>query len=263
VTSRTAEVFALSDSAILKLFRDGWTDTMEREAYLARLVQATGTPCPAVLGSVERDGRSGIIYSRLYGPSLQSWLGLRRPWRMRQAAGILAKAHVDLHRYYAPSLPSLHDMLERDIHQASDLPHEIRSRALAVLEALPDGDTLCHGDLTPDNILLTPDGPVVIDWAEAARCDPAADVARTLIHFAVAYTYHPLRSHRLLARPTNDYLSALYLRHYQQVQPDVAARARLWLLPVAAARFTSGAPTPHEVLLRFITRVALVQRMSR
>lgn len=42
-----------------------------------------------------------------------------------------------------------------------------------------DGARLVHFDLHPDNVLLGPDGPVLIDWTNARGGDPDADVALT------------------------------------------------------------------------------------
>ncbi|TMA37195.1 MAG: aminoglycoside phosphotransferase family protein, partial [Deltaproteobacteria bacterium] len=44
-----------------------------------------------------------------------------------------------------------------------------------MLETLPDGDQLCHGDMHPGNIMLSRRGPMVIDWTNARRGHPAAD----------------------------------------------------------------------------------------
>lgn len=50
------------------------------------------------------------------------------------------------------------------------------------LHAIPfDGGSLLHFDLHPDNVLLSPDGPVVIDWTNAHGGDPASDVAMTWV----------------------------------------------------------------------------------
>jgi Ser/Thr protein kinase RdoA (MazF antagonist) len=38
-----------------------------------------------------------------------------------------------------------------------------RSQALERLNQLPDGDALCHGDYHPDNVLMTRNGPIIID----------------------------------------------------------------------------------------------------
>jgi len=45
---------------------------------------------------------------------------------------------------------------------------------------MPDGgDRLLHLDLHPLNVIMSPQGPVVIDWPNARCGDPMADVAVT------------------------------------------------------------------------------------
>ena len=43
----------------------------------------------------------------------------------------------------------------------------------------PAGDRMIHLDLHPLNVMSTPHGLLVIDWANARRGDPAIDVANT------------------------------------------------------------------------------------
>ena len=40
-----------------------------------------------------------------------------------------------------------------------------------------EGATLLHRDLHPDNVILSPEGPVVVDWTNAGAGDPDFDVA--------------------------------------------------------------------------------------
>ncbi|HEX5439421.1 MAG TPA: phosphotransferase, partial [Ktedonobacterales bacterium] len=136
------------------------------------------------------------------------------------------------------------------------VPARTRALALHAVAAMSEGDTLCHGDLTTDNILLAPEGPVVIDWSEAARGDPAADVARSMIHLAVAHKYYLSAPRRPLARCAHTLLSASYARHYQRLRPETALRVQRWLLPVAVARLGRGAPISQRFLLRLIARLA-------
>jgi len=51
------------------------------------------------------------------------------------------------------------------------------------LHALPN-QRLIHRDLHPANVVLTPTGPVVIDWANATDGPPALDVALTAVIMA-------------------------------------------------------------------------------
>ena len=46
---------------------------------------------------------------------------------------------------------------------------------------MPHGDRLCHGDFHPLNILGDTLDPVVIDWLDARRGDPVADVCRSYL----------------------------------------------------------------------------------
>jgi aminoglycoside phosphotransferase (APT) family kinase protein len=61
------------------------------------------------------------------------------------------------------------------------LPPPLREHAVRVLDALPDGDRLCHGDYHPGNVLVAADRVGVIDWANAACGVPEADHARTVL----------------------------------------------------------------------------------
>jgi aminoglycoside phosphotransferase (APT) family kinase protein len=49
-----------------------------------------------------------------------------------------------------------------------------------------DGDRVVHLDLHPQNVIVTGDGPVVIDWTNAAAGTPGSDVATTWIVSACA-----------------------------------------------------------------------------
>ena len=40
---------------------------------------------------------------------------------------------------------------------------------------------LVHFDINPTNVILSPDGPVLIDWTNAGEGDPAVDVALTYV----------------------------------------------------------------------------------
>ncbi len=49
------------------------------------------------------------------------------------------------------------------------------------LESVGPGDRLLHLDLHPENVILGPKGPVVVDWTNARRGEPALDVALTWV----------------------------------------------------------------------------------
>jgi hypothetical protein len=98
-----------------------------------------------------------LVMERVIGPSMVASLG-RRPWTVRQHGNVLADLHQRLHDIPAPDwLPPA---------------------------PFGDGDRLVHLDLHPLNVIVSANGPVVIDWPGAARGAAATDVALTWILLA-------------------------------------------------------------------------------
>ena len=85
---RTAEVFAWGADRVVKLLLPGFPDEIgEAEAAAAALVGANLEAAPRFFGSTRIDGRYGLIYQRLNGPSMLDRVS-SRPWLMRRYAKI-------------------------------------------------------------------------------------------------------------------------------------------------------------------------------
>jgi Ser/Thr protein kinase RdoA (MazF antagonist) len=262
---RTAEVYAWGSGQVLKLFYD-WmpAGAAEYEARLGRAVHAAGLPAPAVGELVQLDGRHGIVYERVDGPTLGSDLR-RRPWRIDRAARLPAGLHAGMHTLAADSLPAQRQRLVEKIRSASPLPSDLKAAALAALEQLPDGDRICHGDFHPENVLLTQDGPVIIDWIDAACGNPLADVARTCLLIAgrpPTWGGLPIKIGYWGRRR----FVALYLKYYFALQPGgqeplsperlLSEQLSRWEPLIAAGRLSEGIVEEDAWLLSLAGRVA-------
>ena len=83
---RTAEVYAWGDFQVLKLFFTTWpVDCIHQEARVARLVHEAGLASPATGDLIEVEGRLGIVFERVDGPSMLEDVA-RHPWRIVSAA---------------------------------------------------------------------------------------------------------------------------------------------------------------------------------
>jgi aminoglycoside phosphotransferase (APT) family kinase protein len=258
---RTAEVFAWDDGRILKLFRPDWgLEVARHEAEIAGLAYAAGAPAPRVDEVVTVEGRAGVVYERLMGSSLLHELSAR-PWRLRKVAYLLAETHARLHRLTVASLPPLHEQLAQRIGAASCLPAAHRRSALAALDVLarPDmqQESLCHGDFHPENVLLCPRGPMVIDWENAALGDPLADVARTLLLMRASSASIGSLAARVRRRVAVVALNTLYMRRYRQLHPLDPARLAAWELPVTAARLSEEVAPEESFLLDRVRRLVM------
>lgn len=260
---RTAEVFAWGDGQILKLFRAGrGVEVAAREAEVARALYAAGVPSPRMEGLTEVDGRAGIIYERIAGPSLLGML-MSRPLRLAAVARMMGETHASMHAHAIAGLPRLREVLAHRIQSVTRLPTDLRRAALDALDELPDGEALCHGDYHPDNVLLSERGPLVIDWENAALGDPLADVARTLLLMRASFVYVKPGMARLTRRSSIWALNALYLRRYRQLRPLDMARLAAWELPITAARLIEDIKEEEAYLLARVRHLAAPASAAR
>ena len=252
---RTAEVYAWKDGQVLKLFRE-WmpASAAEYEARLARAARAAWPNAPAVGEIVQVNGRVGLEYERLEGPSMLQ-VFRARPWRLPAMASLLAELHADMHSRPGGELPDQHERLHYKIQHAAALPGELRQAASAALRRLPMGDRLCHGDFHPDNVLLTGRGPAVIDWIDAVSGHPLADVARTCL-LVGGRSLPPGTPMAWLVQLLRGWFKQVYLRRY--FQRSAAGRSQLeqWLPVIAAARLSEDIPEEEGWLVE-VARQAL------
>jgi aminoglycoside phosphotransferase (APT) family kinase protein len=257
---RTAEVFAWGEGRVLKLFRPGWgPDVATHEAEVARAIYAAGVPSPRADEIADVAGRAGVVYERITGPSMLAEL-MARPWRLAALARTLGEVHAAIHAHAVPGLPRLPAQLARRIAAAPDLPDAHRAAARAALDTLAHSpgtaQTLCHGDFHPDNVLLSPRGPLVIDWENATLGDPLADVARTLLLVRASEASIASVAGRTVRHAQAAALISRYLRAYSWMRPLDRARLAAWELPVTAARLAEGIAEQRAYLLARVRRLA-------
>lgn len=85
------------------------------------------------------------------------------------------------------------------------------------LKSLPEGDSVCHGDFHPDNVLLSDDDVTIIDWMDASRGNPLADIARTSIILLGASESEQIPN--LLQKVFVRSFHRIYLHEYFRLRP--------------------------------------------
>lgn len=226
----TAELYAHGEGRVLKLLFE-WAPPgkAQREFDATHAVHASGYPSPRVFEVVTVNGRQGIVMERIHGRTMVDVVN-RKPWKFLWGARMLAELHAQLHQREAPpSLRSQREQMDDWIARAADLPAADRQAAIDSLANLPGGATLCHGDFHPDNILITPNGPVVIDWSAATRGHPLGDVARTVDMIRHANLADDAPSHlKLLLGLSRRLLLKKYLQTYFRLRPGSPADLAPW-----------------------------------
>jgi Ser/Thr protein kinase RdoA (MazF antagonist) len=224
-SGRNADVHDIGDGRVLRRYRDGRpARAVAREAEVMAHARAHGVPVPDVYDVSGSD----IVMERAVGPTMLDTLG-RQPWTFHAQARLLARLHALVH-------------------------------AVPVLDWLPapfDGDggaqaakVLLHRDLHPQNVILTADGPKIIDWEGAARGPAAADVAMTWVIIAFSEVPGP-RLRALAARPVQGLLGRAFLRAAREAD-------RHWLEVAVWHRLGDANVLPSER-----TRLVRLQRTGR
>lgn len=255
---RTAEVFASTDGRVLKLLRPGVPESLVRDELRAtRAAGAAGAPCPRVDAPVRVDGRLGLVMERVDGSTLLRRIAAR-PWTLGRGSRRLAAVHHDLHTRSVPAgdLPDLRDLL----HAALDDSGWTGAEAAwlhARVDALPDGDRLCHLDFHPDNVLVGAGGAVVIDWMTGVRGHPAADVARTRVLLRHGELAGVSGATAALVRAARRRVLDVYLAEYLRLTGVDPSAVDEWEVPVMAARLREGISDQERGQLAALVRAAM------
>ncbi|MFD4557271.1 phosphotransferase [Streptomyces sp. NPDC058469] len=144
-SGRTADVYEIDEAWVLRRNREDWGDAAAEGAVMEH-VRAYGYPVPRVRPGgaptphTSRTSRTDLVMERLTGPTMLEAF-VAGAIDAREAGGVLASLLRQLH-----AVPGRHP-----------------------------GTRVLHLDLHPENVLLTPDGPRVIDWGTAEDGDPGLD----------------------------------------------------------------------------------------
>ncbi|MGW2723761.1 phosphotransferase [Streptomyces sp. NPDC001492] len=137
-TGRVNDVYELDAAWVLRRNREGWGDALAEGAVMEH-VRAHGYPVPRV--RLSDSTPTELVMERLSGPTMLDAC-LTGSLGAEEAGATLAEL-----------LRRLHAVPARDS---------------------ADGRVL-HLDLHPDNVMLTPEGPYVIDWSNTEEGHPGLD----------------------------------------------------------------------------------------
>ncbi len=218
-----------------------------------RAAAGAGVRVPAVIEVTTVDGRPGLVMERIDGIDMLAVVG-KQPWQVFSIGATSGRIQAELHTVQAPDqIPPMHAVLRGRIERQSALTGELKSFALSVLDSLPEGDKLCHGDFHPGNIMRTAGEPVIIDWTNATRGDPTADYVRT--HLMIRIDDIPPGQPLVIrygAKVARGLMLSSYNRAYRKARPIDDELAKRWEVAVAAARIADGIESENVKLIAIL-----------
>jgi hypothetical protein len=143
------------------------------------------------------------------------------------------------------------DWLRKDIDQKDLIPPGLKVKVIAVLDSLPDGTQMCHGDFHPGNIVMTARGPVIIDWLTATRGHPLSDVARTMVLMSVGQPPPGTPGLWLIEMIRRNLLNT-YIKTYFKLTSRAREQLFAWRAVNAAAFLLHSLPEERSRLIKMI-----------
>lgn len=249
----TAEVYEWGSDKVLKLFFKKFDEErVKYEADIGYIVHESGVPSPAVFDIIDLDDRKGIIFQRISGTSLTKKIQTE-PWNYNYYVQKLAQLQFKIHQCTSDKLPSQKERLSFIINKSAQKLGAREKIILDYLDKLPDGVSICHGDLHLNNVIVSNNELIAIDWNSAYRGNPLSDVARTFL-----MVYSPIKSLSSNDFMTNftQYIRWLSLRGYLSEYMKLAnvnfESIDEWMLPIAAGKLKDNVPGDKIRLMNII-----------
>jgi Ser/Thr protein kinase RdoA (MazF antagonist) len=254
-----ADVHAWAPGRVVKLHKAGVPLAINRwEARMTRAAFAAGAPAPQVFGEVTLDGRFGVVLQRFDGPTLLQRVQAGDMTR-QQAGTILATLGLAVHRTPPPKdILSLPEAINSTLRfNDRGLPRHLGVGILTLIERLSPDDGLCHCDIHPANVILTAEGPRLIDWGGAVRAPGWLDLATCQL---IMSEIGP----EVAGHPGPQVTAAAMLSEYARLaglSPATLATAIATYMPIARLRFLLGGAVP-AFRERLIQRLAADLRLA-
>lgn len=205
------------------------------EALNQARVEEAGVRVPKVLEVSVIDGKWAIVSEYIPGKTLAQLME-ENPQEKDAYLEQFVELQMDVHTHRAPLLNKLHDKMKRKIDETgldATTRYELHTR----LDSTPHHNKVCHGDFNPSNIIMSENGPYILDWSHATQGNASADVARTYLLFWLNGDIDGAKK---------------YLNLFCKKSDTARQYVERWLPIVAASQSVKGKPQEREFLLSWV-----------
>jgi len=257
---REAEVLFWGNNRVLKLFsKDFPRNIIDYQFKVDTLIGNIFPNCPKAFEKIEENGRIGIVYEYIEGVILTNFMG-KKIKSVGKGIRMLAEIHAEMHKYEIKGINSQKNIINLAINQTNLLDDDQKKEIIKYLGKLPDGNTICHGDLHPENIMVSKNKLYVIDWSNAYSGNPNGDVARTFytIKYGLApsdeYTLKKNFIVRFFFKKIKSLVAKTYIKQYIKLTGISLKEIKKWDLVIFAARLRDPVPLEYNNLLKMINK---------
>ena len=240
--SKLKSVYVENNKAI-KVFDKNYnkSDVLYEALNTAR-VEDAGVNIPKLLEVAVTDGKWSITSEYVEGPTLTQLIE-KYPDKADDYIKKMVEYQISFQKKSNPLLLVLKDKMNRQINSIEQLDNSVKYELLTRLNSMKNHTKLCHGDFSPENIIVTKSGKLVaVDWVHATQGNASADIANTFLLLKLQFG-------------DKSDIPEKYISTFCELTNTKRSYVNEWLPLVAAARLTKNKEEEKELLEQWINVV--------
>lgn len=206
------------------------------EALITAQIEDIGLNIPKIKEVSVIDGKWAITMDYVPGKTIEQ-LMKENPDKKEEYLNMMVDLQIEMHSKTCPILKKLRDKMYERINNLDSLDDAKKYELLTRLDGAPKHKKLCHGDFTPQNVIISDiDGkPYIIDWNHATIGNASADIARSYLWLSLYMPDIADKYMETFCRKTNT--DKVYVQK--------------WLPVVAAARLYNNIPEERDLIMKW------------
>lgn len=263
-----SDVYEYGQGRVCKLYKPN-AGNADYEYHKMKEAYEAGMPVPRPYEMVEIDGRRGFVMERVEGVSfLESMMNHLKfchekgmankeifdseliQSQIRETASVLAELHSHPCGLRETDKLSLSNSCRYNAY----LSPEEKEAVQEIISQLPEGDSMCHGDPNPGNLIRQDSGIRMIDWNNSIKGCFLYDIAEYVLtmRYADVSLDWPVYAFAFIREFQNEF-SAVFMREYEKITRKDLSSLDAWTLPILVAKMAGNNPAQkQERLLRDI-----------
>ncbi len=251
----TADVFNWTENTIIKIFNDYEPDkAIEQEITNTKALEKCSFKFPRFIENIEYEGKRAIVYEKVIGTSIMKLME-QKPFAYKKFAKELAQLHFEIHKNHVNGIREQKQYFKERISWVNDLTQDKKERLYKLIDSMPDGNSLCHSDFHPDNVLRNEKEDYIIDWADCCNGNACADVARTILTLKTAELPDNVSIFtKIITMLIRNRFCSIYTKEYLRISGKTMKQIDEWKVAVAAYRICVAKNTEKRTIQKIINK---------
>ncbi len=159
------------------------------EAMLHAAAESAGLNVPKIYEIINLGEKTAVCTEYIRGKTFAELMS-ENPEKTDAYLRRMVELQLNIHAVTAVDIKKLKHKLKRDIDSISEIDYIKKYELMMRLESMPEHSKLCHGNFTPENIIVSDENgkEYIVDWVRSSRGNASADIAGTYLKLALHST---------------------------------------------------------------------------